>query len=689
MSLRPRAACALVLCCCSCPALLFAGDSVVPLPTDISNYHLRGTQPFTLIDFIPSPDECGACHGGSPDNKIDWDGSLMAQAARDPLFYAALEIADHDAPGIGDTCIRCHAPQGWLEGQAVPTDGSALDANAREGVSCAICHRLVDPFNWPGAPPVDPPILSSLGPMDTPVNALDLLGIPGNNGNGSYVVDPFTRLRGPFPVGTMPPGQNPPPLVSCTPFHNSFYLQPTYEASLHRRSDLCATCHDVSTPHFIYNSTTQAFDWAGTGVIEPDGNKYRMMPQQRTYSEWARSAFKNPGVDMAGRFGGIGTTVVDDCMDCHMPRANGFMCTLVPGAMRSDLGRHLFSGAATWVLDAVTKLYGPFPGFEEMSPEEVTAVGEAIPRNEKMLKCAADLEVTIEPGTLPDGPQVRVRVINQTGHKLPTGFPEGRRMWINVEFYNECAGGGIPVQVFGAYDAQTNTLDANSTKVYEAKIGPNADIAAVTGLPAGPSFHVAMSNHTYKDNRIPPRGFSNAAFEAINAQPVGATYADGQYWDDTFFAIPPGATGVRVRLFYEAASREFIEFLRDNNPNQALPGDRGEVLYDVWNNNGNRPQPLLMASYPPTSNDDGMAPCTLPFVDIQAIDPDMDGIFALARPGDINGDLVFSEADTIALAEALIAGSTDPALLCIADFSGDGELDGEDIQGYVDLVSLP
>ena len=41
-----------------------------------------------------------------------------------------------------------------------------------------------------------------------------------------------------------------------------------------------------------------------------------------------------------------------------------------------------------------------------------------------------------------------------------------------------------------------------------------------------------LNNVVVKDNRIPPRGFTNAAFEAFDGAPVGATYADGQYWDD-------------------------------------------------------------------------------------------------------------------------------------------------------------
>ena len=61
----------------------------------------------------------------------------------------------------------------------------------------------------------------------------------------------------------------------------------------------------------------------------------------------------------------------------------------------------------------------------------------------------------------------------------------------------------------------------------------------------GPSFHLALNNVRVKDNRIPPRGFTNAAFAAFDGEPVGATYADGQYWDDVTY--PVGAGGGRRR----------------------------------------------------------------------------------------------------------------------------------------------
>ena len=54
-----------------------------------------------------------------------------------------------------------------------------------------------------------------------------------------------------------------------------------------------------------------------------------------------------------------------------------------------------------------------------------------------MLQKAATLEIT--EANQAGLPGVSVRVINETGHKLPSGYPEGRRIWINLKAFD---GGG-------------------------------------------------------------------------------------------------------------------------------------------------------------------------------------------------------------------------------------------------------
>ncbi|MEP6880665.1 MAG: hypothetical protein ABI866_01665, partial [Dokdonella sp.] len=128
----------------------------------------HGTQPGLLFSLEPS-DSCGGCHGGFSGNDpkfrphSTWSGSMMANATRDPLFWAAVDVANKDVPGAGDFCLRCHTSQGWYGGRVVksgfgglnnPVKGAngcllqgtpdAVDfSNDFSGVACHFCHRLM------------------------------------------------------------------------------------------------------------------------------------------------------------------------------------------------------------------------------------------------------------------------------------------------------------------------------------------------------------------------------------------------------------------------------------------------------------------------------------------------------------------------------------------------------------------
>ena len=126
-------------------------------------------------------------------------------------------------------------------------------------------------------------------------------------------------------------------------------------------------------------------------------------------------------------------------------------------------------------------------------------------------------------------------------------------------------------------------------------------MAAQLGLPPGESFHFALNNIIVKDNRIPPRGYTYAAFTAVgaeprtNGQPDPTRYADGQYWDEVVYTLPEGVMYGRVRLLYQTSSKEYIEFLRDNNPNISDPDNNGQILYDLWEVTG-RSTPEVMGT---------------------------------------------------------------------------------------------
>ena len=142
----------------------------------------------------------------------------------------------------------------------------------------------------------------------------------------------------------------------------------------------------------------------------------------------------------------------------------------------------------------------------------------------------------------------------------------------------------------GAYDPNTGILTLDpEIKIYEAKPGLDEDVASLIGEPVGPSFHFVLNNRIFKDNRIPPRGFTNTAFESFGGAPVEAIYADGQYWDLTEYSIPEDARSAEVILYYQSTTKEFVEFLRDENTTNS----KGQELYDLWNNNNKCPPEIM------------------------------------------------------------------------------------------------
>ena len=512
-------------------------------PTTLRDFDQPGSQPFEAGTLNP-PEACSPCHGGydnSAEPYFNWQGSMMAQASLDMLFQANMVIANQDAPDSGDMCLRCHLPRGWLQGRSIPTDGSQMLISDESGVSCDFCHRLVDPIADPSNPSEDTAILAALS-------------FPGTEfGNGMAVIDPTGGRRGPF--------------------SDTVADHPVLVSPFHREAALCGTCHDVSNPAFETdgngNFVPNAFDAPATNF-----SAHVLAPVERTYSEWFYSEYNTPGGVYAPQLGG-NKDYVATCQDCHMRDVTGAGCNNPLALTRTDMPLHDITGGSTWFPGLLSTLY----------PSQVNdaAMQAGIARARYMLQNAADLS------TVQEGNQLKVTIVNNTGHKLPTGYPEGRRMWINVRFLDASS---QLIEESGAYNAATGELaHGEGDKIYHIEPGLDSVTAPLAGLPEGPSFHFVLNNKVYKDNRIPPRGFTNAAYTDFGGAPVDYSYADGQYWDDTFYTIPPGAVSADVTLYYQSTSKEFIEFLRDENTTDTI----GQVLYDLWNNNGKCP-PEQMAT---------------------------------------------------------------------------------------------
>ena len=135
------------------------------------------TQPGELVNPLYLPEQCAFCHGYSnaaadldeptysPFNT--WQGTMMANAARDPVFWAGIAVAEQDDPSETHVCVRCHSPRAFLDGNAEVTRIQDLQPGQEEWIECEFCHRISED---PGVPAGNAQYTIS-----------DTLGVDGNN----------------------------------------------------------------------------------------------------------------------------------------------------------------------------------------------------------------------------------------------------------------------------------------------------------------------------------------------------------------------------------------------------------------------------------------------------------------------------------------------------------------------------
>jgi hypothetical protein len=585
--------------------------------TTLRDFDQPGTQPLAHGRDFTAPSDCSTCHAdtskvaapGRPADKgvnifWDWIGTMMAQASLDPLFEACLEIANQDAPESGDLCIRCHTPMAWLNGRSTPTDHSLADppinhavalanqelmTSDKIGVFCEHCHRLVDAkLAANPAGNLDGRILANLGANQ-----------PAEYGNGMYVIDPdravipetAAELGQNEPDGVLDPGnarrRGPFAAYPTTGWVLSKAVQGNHRmitSAFHQKAELCATCHDVSNPALERAAVGGAYTANAVDASAGDFSVSKLMPIERTFSEWKASVYAGAGVSAP-----VFDTAknVRTCQDCHMRDAAGASACSLDARPENQMPFHDLTGGNTFIPAVLRDVYyqgsGTVAGSDRADIRG--SLTDTIERAQYMLRNAASIEAKTVNVAGTD--KLRVRVYNETGHKLPTGYPEGRRMWVNVKFLDandkllketnryDLATGVLSVQKNGQTDPES--------RVYEAHLGTGGH----------ETFHFVLNNEVIKDNRIPPRGFDNAAFDQFGGTPVHATYANGQFWDDSDYAIPGCARKAQVTLYYQTASREYIEFLRDENHLTEQGKGAGLRMYDLWKNNGrSTPEPV-------------------------------------------------------------------------------------------------
>ncbi len=654
------------------------GDTLVRMP---------GTQPGQTA--LEASGRCLNCHAGynqAVEPGFNWQGSMMAQAARDPLFWACLTVAAQDSiwavgtPNATDICERCHFPKGWLEGRSDPTNASLMTGADFDGVQCDFCHTLYDPFfqttasgaregsNWlsywdeTNASATQSSTFAALTlTEDRTISAgvklfngqnffssfLPPLGYT-ENGGGQYFVSANSEKRASF--------------ADADARHTIFYSR------YHKSKYFCSTCHDVSNPVLanLGDDPAQAL----TTELQSAYSYYHV---ERTFSEFMLSAYGQQGG--AAGIGPFAPAVFETsdpannirtCQDCHMRDVVGPGCDKAGVPIRpttsiehpqSGQPLHDLTGGNVWTAQILASTVSGSANYDATNQQllgqgaaaltmdltqglgiDPTAMLAGADRAMQQLQLAAKIQdASFDSNT----GLLTFKVQNQTGHKLISGFPEGRRMFVNVKAYN-----AVDQLIFevNPYDASASTLKgldypyspaltlpqaltANEvlidTLVYEMK--PSSDITGEEH-----TFHFALATDRYKDNRIPPKGFRINEAAARLSQPrsqgadapnyyTAAEYAGG--YDAVSLSLPAGVDSVEINIYYQTTSREYVEFLRDEingsgsltltgvgaggDPAYIIQTDPffaklkawGSTIWDLWLHNRLDPgaAPILMA----------------------------------------------------------------------------------------------
>lgn len=518
-----------------------SGGSVTPIDTNDTN-DTNITFPdavmhdanFTSIHFSGAGN-CARCHDNIEDNTTKdvslvkaWQGTMMANAAIDPLYRAKVASEVKRNPDyravIEAKCSRCHMPMAHVEvgfaGETPAMSGDGFtnpdsphyDA-AMHGISCTLCHQIENN--------------ETLGTEE---------GFSGN----FIVAENFgddRKIYGPYEAGLNP-----------NPMKNNVDFTPVYSAHV-EESKLCATCHNLNTP-----------------VIDTDHHltdPIEYFPEQAVYTEWEYSDFN----------------ATQSCQDCHMPKTEGSVVISknpVGNPERFPFHQHQFVGANTFMLEIIknNRIKLGAIGDEASFDARITDTKE-------FLKAAADVNVSTP--VLVDNSTLHFSVIvtNRSGHKFPTSLPV-RRAWLHVKVTNDAnktvfesgalnsAGQIIGVDDTPDYERHHETIDdTSSVQVYGTIMADTDDNLTYTFMHA---------SQYLRDNRILPKGFKRD-IAPYSTQPYGLATADADYQtggsDTVAYVVSGMADGnytVTATLNYQTPSYGFTQDLYqdDDLPEVAL-----------------------------------------------------------------------------------------------------------------------
>lgn len=409
---------------------------------------------------------CAMCHDGIVDGAgrsvsivQAWSSTMMANATRDPFWKAKLESEQ----------LRNPEQTGLVNDTCTRCHAPmASELSRRDGAELTLTHGGIDeasPYYAAAQDGVSCTLCHQI--QDRELGSRQSF-------DGRFVVGDERAIFGPYQD------------VFTMPMQHSVGYTPQYSAHI-QSSELCATCHNVETA---------IIDHTGKLTTTPSGHGF---PEQTPYTEWKNSAF----------------ATTTSCADCHMGRTDGVVLSTRPPWLdtpRDRFALHGFAGANKLMLNILD---------QERAQLGVTAddFSGTLSRTDAMLASAAKLELASSSMNGSDL-ELAIRVLNTTGHKLPTSFPS-RRVVLHVQVLDAS---GKLVFESGRID-EDGTITGVQTEQDLDRAEPHHDwiedprhaqvYESVMQDTAGAvTFTLLRAASYYKDNRLLPRGADKGALPA-------------------------------------------------------------------------------------------------------------------------------------------------------------------------------
>jgi hypothetical protein len=475
---------------------------------------------------------------GTEVQRISRPGSLLDG------FCSRCHMPSNYVDNVPINDVAADRPSGLEHGRLAPDFNPTSDAGSgiafatdeervrntdsgKSGVFCAICHSVAESRDTPyhsfarSSAPAQPEYIAARGTAARSVllpEHQDIFAVPDSAvpnlgygiGAGSFRLSPHA-IGFPERLGPMPARRAGGP----DRYLEGVFRQPMpYEqvdSSKHNgyhhvfvtRAEMCSACHDVTNPLTIKNRFGK---WVGGFPIE------------RTYTEWIGSRYAdrpgNRNFDPAHK---------RDCQTCHMQQDYGqpgtaatlyregtpqrpLIAPVADGGRDRPYFSHHFVGGNSYVprlIGASVNTLGVVSPYPKLSVFSFTSADEKSPYHNAYwtdvdsrgvmtqqarfawdrLRNVVDLDLSGPPAAAAgtEAP-LTLRISNSgSGHKFPTGFPEGRAAWLAVRAFD--LGSGRELAILDTTWKRTSIGIGGLTRA--AMLDPNVPARCGWTLPAG------------------------------------------------------------------------------------------------------------------------------------------------------------------------------------------------------------